>query len=75
MSFHKIILALGLTGIGYNLSTRWMKHLTRKSYVEHQILLGLHYIHELVKEIRQHQLATDGVQSFDENNDSDDAKM
>lgn len=71
MSAHKIILAFGLTCIGCNLTIRWIRHLTRKNYVENQILLGLHHIHELVKDIRQHQLADVCLSSEDDDNSSE----
>lgn len=60
MGVCKIILAFGAIAIGYNLTALWARHLTRRSYVEEQILLGIHYIHDLAQDIRQHQLTQDG---------------
>ena len=60
MGFCKIVLAFGAIAIGYNLTALWARHLTRRSYVEEQILLGIHYIHDLAQDIRQHQLTQDG---------------
>lgn len=71
MNGHKIIIALGLTFIGCNLTIRWIRHLARKSYVENQILLGLYHIHHIVKDIRQHQLADVCLSSEDDDNSSE----